>query len=371
MDEQSTTGPGALRRAVLRVLPTPVDVVPDEQLWVQDAPPLHEVIDDLPEPRIADLEALLRDVDRLRATLRQDLSLAATALDADEPALAAWLLNGQDDLPAFERSALGHLDALADRDVAAGEAPPEVEPDVPLPLAAGAGRHRRFLSAAPFAAAAAVVFAFVAGVASPPTVERTVDPRIDNAALASYEEFTQLALEGGSVSEISAAAERFHDDLAPLVASPLTDPAAVTHAIWLLQSERALLIAGGDSSRELSGVLREADRLVARLQAGLSRARARAAVPVGELLPAEDRQERDKPAPSKQQSSPRPAPAKQSAAPKPSPTPTATAAPKPSPTPAPTSQPSPSPTGQPTPKPTDSGEPTAPPTVLPKAPPPL
>ncbi len=364
MDEQSTTGPGALRRAVLRVLPTPVDVTPDEQLWVRDAPPLREVIDALPEPRIADLEALLRDVDRLRSTLRQDLTLAATALDADEPALAAWLLAGQEDLRAFEQSALGHLDALADGAPAPAHVGEEVEPVVELPVAAGARRHRRYLSAAPFAAAAAVVFAFVAGVASPPVADRGADQRIDNAALASYEEFTQLALAGGSVSEISAAAERFHDDLAPLVDSPLTDPAAVTHAIWLLQSERAVLIAGGDSSSALSGVLREADRLVARLKAGLSRARARVAVPVKGLLPDEDRQERDKAAASRKQSSPKPTAARQSAAPKPSPTPTATAAPKPSPSPTSASS-----SPQPTPKPSDSGEPTAPPSVLPKAPP--
>ncbi len=368
MDERPAAGPGALRRAVLRVLPTPVDVVPDEQLRVQDARPLLQVIDDLPEPRIADLEALLRDVDRLRSTLRQDLSLAATALEAEEPALAAWLLSGQDDVRGFEQSALAHLDALAERDaaaavqVAAAAAPTDARP------AASAVRHRRFLSAAPFAAAAAVVFAFVAGVATPTVTERPTATRVDNAALASYQEFTQLALQGGTLSEISAAAERFHDDLAPLVASPQTDPAAVTHAIWLLQSERAVLIAGGDSSRELTSVLREADRLVARLRAGLSRARL--AVPVPGLVPVEGRQERDKPAPSRQPSSAKPTPAaKPSPTPKPTSTPAASTAPKPSATPTPTAQPSAQPSTEPTPKPTGSAQPTAPPTVLPKAPP--
>ncbi len=355
MDEPSGTEPGALRRAVLRLLPTPTDTTPDEPLWVCDAPPLLEVIDGLGEPRIADLDALLRDVDDLRGSLRRDLSLAATAAEAGEGELAAWLVTQDDGLRAFEARALGHLDALAiaDDDVLRDDVLPASRP------------RRRMLTPAPFAAAAALVFAFAIGVGTPSNTLDPSTPATDNAAaLASYEAFSQLALEGGSVSQISAAAQEFHDELAPLVARPGTDPAVVSQMIRLLQSERAMLIAGGTSTQALTQVLREADRLVARLRANLNQA--------GLLVPVPEQKPRSEPSPAKERprSSTRPTPAASSTpSPKPttSPKPSASPSASPKPTATPTS-PAPSPTASP---PRPSSEPTPTPTApgpLPKAP---
>ena len=355
MDERGGPEPSALRRAVLRLLPTPVDTTPDEPLWVRDAPPLLEVIDGLGEPRIADLDALLRDVDDLRGALRRDLSLAATAADAGESELAAWLVTQDDGLRAFEARALGHLDALAQAgdDLLGDEVTPAARP------------RRRMLTPAPFAAAAALVFAFVIGVGTPSNTLDPSTPATDNAAaLASYDAFSQLALEGGSVSQISAAAQEFHDELAPLVSAPGTDPAVVSQMIRLLQSERAMLIAGGTSTHELTQVLREADRLVARLRANLNQA--------GLLVPVPEQKPRSEPSPAKERprssarstpaASTTPSPKPTAASPKPSASPTAAS---PKPTASPTS-PAPSPTA---PSPRPSGEPTpTPPGPLPKAP---
>lgn len=61
-------------------------------------------------PRVADLSALLADLDALRTTLSTDLSLAASALDAQAPGLAGELVSGDlDALGAFEARSLEHL----------------------------------------------------------------------------------------------------------------------------------------------------------------------------------------------------------------------------------------------------------------------
>ena len=47
-----------------------------------------------PEPRVADLSALLGEIDSLRTTLQADLSLAAAALDAGADQLAVLKIVG-------------------------------------------------------------------------------------------------------------------------------------------------------------------------------------------------------------------------------------------------------------------------------------
>lgn len=339
----------ARRRAALRVLP-PVGPGPDpDEVWVRDAPSLREVIDDLPEPRVQDLDRLLRDVDALRADLRRDLSLAATAAAAGERDLAAYLVLDDAGLRAFEGAALDRLAHLAALDAeAAGEG---------SDAAAGTGprRRRRLMGAAPFAAAAAVALAFAAGVV--PASRQAVPGRIDatSSAMESYNAFTELALQGGSPSEISAAAERFHDQLAPLLAAPQADPAAVTHAIWLLQSERVVLAAGGDTGRELIAILREADQLVAQLKAGLAK-RVRLPAPAPAAVPLPEPQ--DPPA-EHRAASPRPSSTTRASSPRPS------TAPRPTPSPAASPTVSPTPTGSPAPRPTPSGSPSSRPSPSP------
>lgn len=306
MDEQAGLVP-RLRRARLRGLPTPTDV----ELYVQDAPPLAEVIDDLPEPRIAELSALLREVDDLRSTLRRDLTLAATAADAGADDLAGWLLLGDaGEVRAFEGRALAHLRALDD----SGPTPAQPSTAIPAPRRPG-----RMLPAAPLVAAAAAVVGFLTGVVPGVGGPTTTSPQVSNAAL-SYAQLTHLAATGASASSISEAAEKFHADLAPLVAAAGSDPEAAERAIELLQSERAV-IAGEADSPALRAVLAQADLLVRRLRASLPPHKLRPVLPVAP--------DHDSRRPSSEPKS----------SPTPKASPTTSPTPKASPTPSPSSSP--------------------------------
>jgi hypothetical protein len=312
VDERSAGQGQPPRRRLLRALPTPTDV----EIHVQDASPLLEVIDDLPEPRIADLDALLREVDGLRTTLRRDLTLAATAVEAGDNDLAGWLLLGDGgEVRAFEDRALAHLSAMAETESA-------VEPLIPAPRRA---RTARMMPAAPLVAAAAAIVGFLTGVVPGTGGSPVTSPRTSNAALDSYAHLTQLASNGASPSRLSAAAQKFHADLAPLVAAAGTNPAAAEKAIALLQSERAV-IAGEADSPALRAVLAQADLLVQRLRATLPRRLVRPVVPI-----------------APQQSEPRHSSTgpKSSPSAKPSASPSPKVSPKPSPSPSPTSPPQP------------------------------
>jgi hypothetical protein len=302
-------GPGQQPwRAGLRPLPTPTDV----EIYVADSPPLLDIADELPEPRIAELDALLREVDKLRSTMRRDLSLAATAVDAGADDLAGWLLLGEDgEIRAFEERALAHLGALEAGEHLDDDA--EIAAVIPAPR-----RAARMLPAAPFVAAAAAIVGFLTGVVPGTGGAGVTAPKTSNAAL-SYAQLAHLAASGADVTDISEAAERFHADLAPLVADAGSNPAAAQRAIELLQSERAV-IAGQADSPALRAVLAQADLLVRRLRATLPRT-TQAGVPVA-------------PMPARRSS----APPKSSPAPKVSPSPAPKPSPKASPSPSPSAR---------------------------------
>jgi hypothetical protein len=330
MDE---TAGRATRRAVLRALPTPTDVEVDGR-FVDVDPPLLDVVDALhapPSPRAPELEALLREVDDLRSTMRRDLGLAATAAEAGADDLAGWLLLGSDGaVRRFEDNAQAHLAAaeLAER--------AEELPAVPAPR-----RRARLLPAAPVVAAAAALLGFLTGVVPGSLGDGVSSPETSNtAALDSYAQLTRLATSGASASSISAAAARFHADLAPLVAAASTDPAAAEKAIALLQSEHAVITSEGDSAA-LRAVLAQADALVRTLQARLPKHRLR--VPSAAPLP----QPQDQPRQQAQQ--PAQQPTQQPAA-KSSPSPSSKPSPKPSPSPSATPRTSPSPDSGPLPQ---------------------
>lgn len=315
MDDRQAGQGQSSRRAGLRALPTPTDV----EIYVADAPPLLEVIDDLPEPRIAELDALLREVDTLRCTMRRDLSLAATAAEAGADDLAGWLLLGEGgEVRAFEERALAHLSALDARTAPA---------DVEMPVAPTVARRgSRMLPAAPFVAAAAAVVGFLTGVVPGTGSTPATSPKTSNAALESYANLTQLASDGASASRLSAAANQFHAALAPLVATAGSNPAATEKAIALLQSERAV-IAGEADSPALRAVLAQADALVRRLRATLPKRPLRQVIPLPVPV---DNDHSASPAPKSSptaKSSPSPSP---SAKPSPSPSRQSSAAPSPS-----------------------------------------
>jgi hypothetical protein len=319
VDERPATQGQPPRRRLLRALPTPTDV----EIYVQDAPPLLDVIDDLPEPRVAELDALLREVDGLRSTLRRDLTLAATAVEAGDNELAGWLLLGDSgEVRSFEDRALAHLSAMDNT--------PVDEPAADVAAVPAPRRAARMMPAAPLVAAAAAIVGFLTGVVPGTGGSPVTSPRTANAALDSYAHLTQLASHGASPSRLSAAAEQFHADLAPLVAAAGTNPAAAEKAIALLQSERAV-IAGEADSPALQAVLAQADLLVQRLRATLPRHVVRPVVPIVPPQQAEPRHQSPgnrSTASTKPSASPAP-----KSSPKPSPSPSPSSAPKPSPSP--------------------------------------
>ncbi|MCU1674253.1 MAG: hypothetical protein JWN77_2366 [Frankiales bacterium] len=330
MDERQGDQGQQSRRALLRALPTPVDV----ELYVQDAPPLLEVMGDLPEPRIADLDALLREVDDLRCTLRRDFSLAATAADAGEDELAGWLLLGEDgEVRSFEERALAHLHELEARQ----EPLPAVEPRTK--------RRVRMLPAAPLVAACAALFGFLGGGLPGISDSSSTLPQTSNVSMDAYARVADLATSGASDHSISEAAAAFHAEIAPLVAVGASNPAAVEKAIALLRSERVVIASSGPDSPALRAVLRQADLLVARLQASLPRKAVRRPVVVVPVAPEQEG--------SARRSSPA---AKATPAAKASPA----ASPSGSPSPKPSPKPSSSPAASPQPDSSDNPLPTSP-----------
>ena len=321
MDE---TAARATRRATLRALPTPTDLGFDSPL-VEVDPPLLAVIDDLhapSSPRVPELDALLREVEDLRSTIRRDLTLAATAAEAGADDLAGWLLLGSNGaVRRFEDNAQAHLAAAELAEVAT----PVV---VPAPR-----RFARLLPAAPVVAAAAALFGFLTGVVPGSLGGGVTSPDTSNtAALDSYAQLTRLVTSGASDSSISAAARRFHAELAPLLAAAASNPAAAEKAIALLQSEHAV-ISSDDNSPALQAVLAQADALVRKLQASLPGHRLRTPMVVPLPQP-QDQPRRQQASEPKESTAPKPSPsAPPSAKPSPRPSPTSTAAPSASPSP--------------------------------------
>jgi hypothetical protein len=270
--------------------------------------------------RVPELEALLRDVDMLRLGLETDLTLAASAVEAGEPGIAADILGAdRDALARFETAALDHLGAL---EAGAAVADP---------------RHRNWVPAhAGSLLVAAAMVGVLAGVV-PQAISRHPEPATSVAASESLERLQRLVLDGNA-SEIRAASAELHQRLASVVALARTDPAAAQNALILLTYEQTAISHSADRG-VLADVLRQSEALETAIRAALP-PRARVSVPpVVPVLPTPDA---GKPAAQ----SPSPAP-KATASPK------ATSSPKASssPTATPSSSPSASPQGYPLPTP--------------------
>jgi hypothetical protein len=287
-------------------------------------------------PRVADLSALLGDIDALRLTLQTDLSLAAAALEEGAQDLAAELVDGDlHELRAFAARAGARLDAL---DAAADETPLDEPALDELPVAVPL-RKRRILSAAPLMAAAAALVGFVAF--SPGRATSSPDTSMTSAAMAGYE-LSRLASEGAPDEALRDAAEELNDELAALIAQAADDPAAAQQALMLLQTTTAVLEGQGDSG-VLAGVMAETRALRERLRDALPTVTKRPTRPVRTLVrevPPVVPRVQDEPQQERTSSSAPKSSAKPAASPKPSPA--ATAAP--APTQPPASDPSPQPT---------------------------
>jgi hypothetical protein len=293
---------------------------------------------------VAELSALLGDIDALRLTLQTDLTLAAAALEAGATGLAGELVDGDlTEVRAFGERAAGRLSAL---DIANDDTGPVEPVAAPLP-------RRRILSAAPLMAAAAALIGFVAFVPDR-GVPATPETSMTSAAMAGYE-LSRLAQSGAPDEELALAAEELNDELAELIAQAATDPAAAQQALMLLDTTTQVLSRQGDSG-VLRSVMAETQLLRARLREALPVTRpARSAVrkaPSESVLPlvkAQPEKSREAQATS----------TKSSASPKPSPKPSPSASPTPEPAPAapqPASSPSPAPEGSDGPLPQPGGD---------------
>lgn len=281
-------------------------------------------------PRVAELHALLGDIDALRLTLQTDLTLAAAAVEGGVQDLAAELVDSDlAELHAFSRRAAAHLTRLeegapSDDTAVADELP------VQIPV-----RRRRVLSGAPLMAAAAALIGFVAFV--PSRGASTPETTMTSAAMAGYE-LTRLASEGAPDEQLRLAAEELNDELAALIARAGDDPAAARQALLLLEQTTQVLSRQGDSgvlrsvmaeTQALRARLRQALPVVAQRPARAGRPALRVVTPQAPRIAVEPEKERTSSSPSAQ-SSPKPSPSPSSPPPSPSPSPQPTAEQSPS-----------------------------------------
>ena len=226
-------------------------------------------------PRVAALDALLRDVDALRTTLQTDLSLAAGALEAGEPGLAASVLDGDRvDVAGFEQRALGHLAALQAADAGDAAAAREDAEVRTLPSRSARRTPRRLprrltrvLPAAPLVAAAAALVGLFGALPGGSSREApTTD--LSGAALSSWAELERLSADDAPADEVQQAARSLNADLASMVAEAGGDPVAARQALDLLRRAQAVLSADDDAD-QLRSVLQQSQVLAARLLASL------------------------------------------------------------------------------------------------------
>ncbi len=292
-------------------------------------------------PRVAALDALLREVDALRLGLESGLAATADAVQSGALASAARQVDAdREALSRFEQRALNALSEL---------------PAAPV---ASVGRHRRLLPAAPFVAAAALI-GFLTGAVPSQLGGEASTPQTVNAATSSWLRLTELASDGGNARQLRAAALELHAELAPLIARAATDPAAAEQVLAMLRDEQDLLNASGDRGLLLD-VLRESESLTTRVVAALPQQLSRSlpALPalVGPTVvipkvivvptvdvhrPTTSRPASGQPSPTSTGSSPARPPASGSPAPAPAVSPTASPA---QPAPAPAPPPAPDPT---------------------------
>lgn len=279
-------------------------------------------------PRVADLSALLGDIDALRLTLQTDLSLAAAALEEGAQDLAAELVAGDlFEVRAFASRAAERLARLEEQ--------PADELPALVPL-----RKRRILSAAPLMAAAAALVGFVAF--SPGRQAPAPETSLTSAAMAGVE-LSRLASAGAPDEQLRLAVEELNDELAVLIAQAADDPVAAQQALMLLEQTSDVLAGQGDSG-VLRGVMAETRALRELLRDALPAVVKRPSRPVVRpVLPVvprvQDEPEKERTSSSAPKSSPKPA-----ASPKPSPsaspaTTTAPAPPAESPSPQPSEKP--------------------------------
>lgn len=260
-----------------------------------------------PDPGV---RPLLEDMERLRLTLVADLSVAASALDAGHPDVAADVVNADcADLEEFRRNCLGRLrtlspydpraaaDGWVDRPDASPASPGAAAGPAPRPLRRGLPRvpRSRWVPAAPLVGAAAAVAAIVAGVVPGPAVPaRRPDTRpaaVQTQPVAqTWRLFAVATSRDASAGAVIAAATRLHASLSAMVKAAPGDPAQGWTALTLLLREQRLLLQERPAGMEV--VLGQVRGLLDQLRRTLHTAPPSALVaplPVDESVPAPHR----------------------------------------------------------------------------------
>ncbi|MBC7372573.1 MAG: hypothetical protein H7323_01090 [Frankiales bacterium] len=315
--------------------------------WLRGAS-TTEPVTPQPAPRVADLSALLADIDALRTTLSTDLSLAAAALEAGADDLAGELVSGDlVELHAFQTRALTHLAALQEPEPA-GEA-----------TVAPVSRRRRMMPAAPLVAAAAAAIGLFAGVVPNSSPAPQPSATVDGLSQAGFSVawLSTLAAQGASPAELREAAQSMNAELTDLVAEAGTNPAAAQQALLLLQAGTQVLSDQGDQGvlREVLARTRELERQLRKVLPAISRSAApipsRPGLPgVQRPAPQTEPARTQRPTASSTPSSSAPASPRPTSSPSPtgpSPAPTPTTAPAPGSSPSPSDGPLPRPPGLP------------------------
>lgn len=256
-------------------------------------------------PGVEELDALLRGVDELRLTLETDLALAASAVEAGAPGLAAEIIDSdRDALARFEEDALGSLSALS-------QSPSR--------------RSRLVHHTAPAVAAAALV-AVLAGLMPHNVGARPAEVATSTVAATDSLALIQDLVAQGDEQRVRIASATLHRQLAAVVSRAKSDPLAAQQALLILSYEQSAIVSHGGSD-VLADVLVKSRQLAQAIRAALPKS-VRTAVPA---VPG-DRHPRPQPSSS-------PAPKATSS---PKATTTQKPSPKPSSSPAPSSTSSPS-----------------------------
>ncbi len=176
-------------------------------------------------PRLASLDALLREVDGLRLTLEADLSVAAAATEAGALQVAADVVAAdQAEVARFERRSLAHL---RDR-----------------------GPRRRVPTllwrAAPVVPVAAAAAAVVVGLSLAPGAtapSRPTGQSSTRVSLSAYDRLAQVVQQAPGPEALRVAAAPLHAEVLALLDRAGSDPSAHRAAAEALEGERRLLLA--------------------------------------------------------------------------------------------------------------------------------
>ena len=262
------------------------------------------------------VDALVQEMRDLRLVLDVDLTMAAAAVDAEEPTIAGDVID-QD------------IKLVRDFEQRAREK-----------LAAAIPQQRRWPRRviATLAVVPTLSVAVAAAAVGIGTVNQRSAPTGSSIAAAteSYEQLTRYVSTGASAQKVLAVAAHLNATLQHLVATAATNPAAASAALRLLRLEQQVFLK--NSTPGLAVLVQQAEQIVAALKPYMSPAAA-AAVQHAQFLLARKAQQQKAAAPEASKSaSPKPNPSP-TASPSPTPTPTTSSTPSPSPTPAETISP--------------------------------